>query len=148
MSTSSRFAVAVHTLALLTLEKRPLPSTYIAGSVNTNPVVIRRILGALNEAGLVNTLLGSEGGAELARPAEEITLLQVYRATEKGDLFSLHPNTPNPLCQCGSNIQPVLSAVFYRAERAMEGVLARTTIADVVQAIEARLERVYASYSR
>ena len=55
MSINSRFTVTVHILALLALEQKPLSSKYIAASVNTNPVVIRRILGLLSRAGLVTT---------------------------------------------------------------------------------------------
>jgi Rrf2 family protein len=139
MVTSSRFTVAVHILALLAMEKRSLSSTHIAGSVNTNPVVIRRILGTLSQAGLVTTQLGSEGGATLTRKPEEISLLEVYRATEQTDLFAFHSNQPSQFCPCGSNIQPVMKTVFERVENAMETILAETTIAQVVQDIEDRL---------
>lgn len=138
MSINSRFAVAVHILALLALEKQLLSSRDIAGSVNTNPVVIRRILSSLNKAGLIDTQLGVEGGSTLARPAEQVTLLEVYRVVEAGSLFSLHPSEPNPLCPCGRNIQPILSSVFKKAERALEDILADTTIAEVVQDVRER----------
>jgi Rrf2 family protein len=139
MSINSRFTVAVHILALLALEERPLSSKYIAGSVNTNPVVIRRMLGLLNKAGLVTTQLGVEGGSALAHPPEQITLLQLYHLVEHGQLFSLHPNQPNAHCPCGRTIQPVLTGLFQKAEAAMAAVLAATTIADVIQDIRARL---------
>ena len=139
MKTSSRFTVAVHALALIALNGRPLSSTAIAGSVNTNPVVIRRILGILTEAGLTTTRLGSEGGADLSRPPAEMTLLDVYRATEGGSLFTLHANTPNMQCLCGGNIQTVLSPYYARAETAMEASLAETTIAQVATDIRERI---------
>jgi len=139
MSINSRFAVTVHILALLALEGKPLSSKYIAGSVNTNPVVIRRMLGLLSKAGLVTTQLGVEGGSALARPPEQITLLQLYHLVEHGQLFSLHPNQPNSHCPCGRTIQPVLTSLFQKAEQAMAAVLADATIADVVQDIRVRL---------
>ena len=146
MKKSSRFTVAVHTLTLLALEKRPLSSTYIAFSVNTNPVVIRRILGSLNDVGLITTKLGSEGGADLARSPDRITMLDVYRATEGNDLFSLHSSKPNPFCPCGNNIQPLLTDVFEKAKSAMEAVLAETTIADIAKGIEDRFGKPYQGY--
>ncbi|MCB0153770.1 MAG: Rrf2 family transcriptional regulator [Anaerolineae bacterium] len=139
MNNSSRFTVAVHILTLLALEERPLSSTHMAGSVNTNPVVIRRILGMLSKAGLVTTQLGTDGGSSLAVAAAKITLLDVYRVTERGDLFNLHHNQPNQMCPCGRNIQPILSQVFDHAQNAMETALAETTIAQVAQKIEAQL---------
>lgn len=135
MSNNSRFTMAIHVLALLALEDRSLTSKYIAGSVNTNPVVVRRVLGLLHEAGLVITQLGAEGGAALARRPETIDLLTIYRATEPAGLFGLHPNDPNPLCPCGRTIQPILHTVFDRAQSAMEQVLAETTLADITQEI-------------
>ena len=140
MSINSRFAVAVHILALLALEDRPLSSKYIAGSVNTNPVVIRRILSTLSKAGLIETQLGVDGGSTLARPAEKISLLEVYNVSEQGHLFALHSNQPNPLCPCGRNIQPTLLGVFKKAEAALESTLAEATIAEVVQDIVAQLQ--------
>lgn len=137
--TSNRFPVAVHVLALLAMQKRSLSSSYIAGSVNTNPVVIRRILGALSQAGLVTTQLGSEGGATLVGSPEEITLLQIHQAVEQNELFGLRAGETNPYCPCGSNIRPVLSNIFKRVESVMEATLQETTLAQVVQAIESLL---------
>lgn len=147
MKTSAQFTVAVHTLALLALETRPLSSTFIAGSVNTNPVVIRRLLGPLQAAGLVQTHLGTDGGTELVQAAADITLLDVFQAVEGGTVFALHNNTPNPQCICGRHIQPVLQNVYADLESAMESVLRATTIADIAADIAARQEAVAAAAS-
>ena len=141
MSINSRFAVAVHILALLALTGDSLSSKDIACSVNTNPVVVRRLLGLLSKGGLVETQLGVEGGSSLVQPPEQITLWQIYRLTEPGELFSLHPSPPDPLCACGRNIQPVLSGFFQEAETAMAQVLGQATLADVVEGIKAHLTR-------
>ena len=106
MTKSSRFVIATHTLALLANGGgEPITSEWIAGSVNTNPVVIRRILSMLAKAGLIATQEGAKGGARPARPAADIDLLAVYRAVEEGDLFASHPQPPNPDCPVGCNIQ-------------------------------------------
>jgi len=138
MSTSSRFAVAVHVLAMLAMAGEQLiTSGRIAGSVNTNPVVIRRILSTLREAGLVTAQPGTGGGASLVRRPEAITLLEVFRAVESGDLFALHSQPPNSLCVCGRHIQAVLEEVFSKAEVAVEEVLAEVTVAQIAQEIRA-----------
>jgi Rrf2 family protein len=136
MASSSLFAVAVHILALLAMEDRPLTSKHISQSVNTNAVVIRRILGTLNRGGLVSTQLGTDGGSGLARAPEQITLYEVYRAVDQGDLFALHRNPPNPECHCGRSIQPVLLKVFGKTGDAVREALNKVTIADVVGEIE------------
>lgn len=130
---SSRVAVAVHVLAYMAWKRsEAVTSERIASSVNTNPVVVRRIVGALRNAGMVTVQPGVGGGATLAREPEEITLLDVYRAVEDGEeLFSLHPSEPSRSCNVGGNIRDVLRPIFCTAHRAMESVLDQVTIADV-----------------
>lgn len=97
MNTSSRFAFAVHVLALLSMQKGvPLSSDIIAGSVNTNPALIRRLLSMLSAAGLTTSQLGAGGGALLVREPDSMTLLDVYRAVDDAQLFALHREAPNP----------------------------------------------------
>ena len=125
MGISSRFTVGVHMLTLLAMIETRCTSEWIAGSVNTNPVVIRRITGMLKRAGLVDVQAG-KGGTTLARDLEEITLLDVYKAVEvveEGQLFSFHEN-PNIECPVGANIQSVLEIILMQAQEAMENVLA------------------------
>ncbi len=142
MPTSSRFALAVHILTLLEAEGGgPLTSTYIAGSVNTNPGFIRRLLSQLARAGLVASRLGAGGGTQLARPAARIPLLEIYKAVEGQDLFALHHSPPNAECPVGCNIQATLSGVLGRAETALERELAGVTIADVAASVSRRSRR-------
>lgn len=141
MSTiSSRVAVAVHVLAYMAWKRgEAATSERIAASVNTNPVVVRRIVGALRNAGMVTVQPGVGGGAQLAREPGEITLLDVYRAVEdREELFSLHPQTPAQDCSVGGNIQSVLQGVFCQAERAMREVLAGVTIEAVGREVMSR----------
>ncbi|MCM3569770.1 Rrf2 family transcriptional regulator [Neobacillus mesonae] len=134
MSISSRFAVGIHILTLIEVNKdRVCTSEFIAGSVNTNPAVIRKIMGMLKNAGLVNVRPGI-AGAELAKDLSEITLLDVYKAVnvvQENELFSIHEN-PNPACLVGRNIQDTVSSVFSTAQSAMEKALETVTIKDVV----------------
>lgn len=139
MSTSSRFSVAIHTLALLAYSgAQPITSEYIAGSVNTNPVVIRRVLGALRRARLVASRGGNGGGWQLLGEPATITLRDVYHAVEDDALFSLHQRPPNPHCPVGRHMQSALAARFAVARGALEEELARTSIADVLGEVQAR----------
>lgn len=137
MPVSSRFAVATHILTGLTLYRgQPVTSELLAKSASTNPAVIRRILSMLNDAGLSRAQLGQGGGALLARAAESISLLEVYRAVESEALFALHRRAPDPDCPVGHSIQPVLNETLERARRALESELAKVSIADVALGIE------------
>ncbi|HEM3725073.1 TPA: Rrf2 family transcriptional regulator [Streptococcus suis] len=136
MQLSSRFTIASHILVLLALEgdKEKQTSTSIAGSVGVNPVIIRNILAQLREAGLVQVARGV-GGARLAQAPEQITLLHVYQAVElfgeNGQLFGFHEQ-PNPNCQVGRNIHPLLDSRLENAQSALERELGQTTIADLL----------------
>ncbi|HEL2595419.1 TPA: Rrf2 family transcriptional regulator, partial [Streptococcus suis] len=136
MQISSRFTIASHILVLLALEgeKEKQTSTSIAGSVGVNPVIIRNILSRLKEAGLVQVARGV-GGARLAQAPDKITLLQVYQAVElfgeKGKLFGFHEQ-PNPACQVGRSIHPLLDSRLENAQSALENELAKTRLADLL----------------
>jgi Rrf2 family protein len=139
---SSRFAVAVHVLSLLALQDgEPVTSDYVASSVKTNPVVIRRLLGLLRRKGLVRIQPGPRGGARLVRPAAKILLADVYRAVEDGQVLGLHKNPPNARCPVGRHIGGVLSRVFGEAEAALEATLRRRTLEDVVGGVRECADR-------
>ncbi len=139
---NTRFAVAVHVLTLLQSQRgEPATSEWIAGSVNTNPALIRRLLSQLARAGLTQSRMGAGGGALLAKPAQDIDLAQVYRAVaEDAEVIPIHAS-PNPRCPVGRNIQAVLERRIDAAQRALEAELARTTIADLDKDIARRARR-------
>jgi len=139
MQISTRFPVAIHVLLGVEILKDygKVTSEAISKSVNTNPVVIRRIMGLLREAGLVEVAAGT-GGAALTRAASEISLLDIYRATEGpgGErLFKIHEDTP-PACPVGGNIEELLEGRFAEAQAAMEAKLAETSLADLLEHLE------------
>lgn len=137
MSTSSRFAVAVHVLTLMAwADEEPLKSEQVADSVKTNAVVIRRMLCELAESKLVVSQSGSMGGSRLAREPEQITLLDIYQAVERRGVFSLHRHPPNRHCPVGVNIGTVLNQVLDEVDSAVEKVLANITIRDVVSRLK------------
>lgn len=130
MPFSTRFPVALHILVALDWNSDGyFSSERLAFTVDTNAVVVRRVLGRLREAGLVETQAGAHGGARLARVPEQVSLLEVYRAVEEGDLFPVH--APNAGCGLGACITDVIAPVYAEAEEALEAVLARTTVADL-----------------
>ncbi|MDF2725203.1 MAG: Rrf2 family transcriptional regulator [Paenibacillus sp.] len=137
MQISSRFSIGVHILALLAITPTEHhTSEWIAGSVGTNPVIIRRVLGQLKKAGVANVKAGS-GGATLARSLDDISLLDVYRAVdvvEAEALFHMHEQ-PNPACPVGANIEQVLRLLMIKAQAAMEGVLAEVTMRELVEVL-------------
>ncbi|MGD9559346.1 MAG: Rrf2 family transcriptional regulator [Oscillospiraceae bacterium] len=146
MRINTRFPVATHTLAVIALTQgRPCTSELIAKSVNTNPVVVRRIISQLKKAGLVQ-VLPAAGGTRLVRAPEGITLLDIYNAVktiEDAALFDVHPN-PNPKCYIGANIHKALESPLATAQQAMEEQLGQVSLAEVMAPIAEAGPRVQA----
>ena len=134
MQISSRFTLAVHIFACIDVFKNEykITSDFLAGSTNVNPVIVRKILGQLKEAGLVEVARGS-GGASIPKPLNEISFLDIYNAVEcveNGELFHFHEN-PNIDCPVGRNIHAVLDDKLMRVQKAMETELSSITLEDI-----------------
>ncbi len=136
MQISSRFTLAVHIFACIDVFKDDykVTSDFLAGSTNVNPVIVRKILGQLKAAGLVEVARGS-GGASIPKPLKEITFLDIYNAVEcieNGELFHFHEN-PNTNCPVGKNIHMVLDNRLMRVQKAMEAELSSITLEDIMR---------------
>jgi Rrf2 family protein len=129
---SSRFSVAIHCLLLIADKGgKPTSSDFIASSVGTNPVLIRRLMGELRAVGLVQSKAGPAGGFVLGMPVTEIALDKVYAAVSPENLFPRHEN-PNIKCPMGRAIGPLLDQVYGVAEGAVRDALRQTRLADLV----------------
>ena len=134
MQISSRFTLAVHILLCMDTFKdtQKVTSEFLSGSTGVNPVIVRKILGQLKAAGLIQVTRGT-GGASIEKPLGEITFLDIYRAVEcvePGKLFHFHEN-PNPACPVGRNIHHILDAKLEDIQNALENELQKTTLQDV-----------------
>ncbi len=136
MAANSRFAMATHILTALAVEDDKLSSTYLADSLNTNPVVVRRILSELAKAGLLETEAGRAGGARLAKKPEAISLYDVYAAVDDGELFAYNPNDPNKKCALSCKMKSVLSPVFDAACDALAEKLKKIRLSELVSELE------------
>jgi len=130
---NSRFSVAIHILSLIaiTSDKTMLTSDFIAGSVNTNPVVVRRMIGVLKKAGLLTSQSGVAGYRLVIEP-KDLSLLAIYQAIDgPKQVFAIH-DEPNPACTVGRKIQHTLETVYLDVWHAMEKQLQAQTLQDVL----------------
>lgn len=145
MQISSRFTIASHMLIVMALEGKnhKITSDFLAGSVGVNPVIIRKTLSQLKNAGLITVARGT-GGAEISKKPEEIRLLDIYRAVDSlgksGQLFSFHDN-PNPNCPIGKNIHHVMDDKLMEIQAAMESQLAQSSLADLITEAEENIKK-------
>jgi Rrf2 family protein len=131
--TNTQFAIATHIMAALGhAAGKEVNSAEIAGSVNTSSSFVRRILAKLSKAGLVKTATGKGGSCWLARPARRISLLDIYRAVEAPKAFAIHQYPAEKQCPVSCGIKPALSRVLAETQRAIEGSLSRTSLAEVI----------------
>ena len=134
MTGNTRFAASVHMLAYLAYRQgAAVPSAEIASSVDTHPVVIRRLLSALVKARLVTAQKGAAGGFSLAAAPEKISLRDIYHAVEPRPAHGLDNFAPNTTCPVGAKIHSILEGVFAKAQASMEAELARVTLAQIHQ---------------
>lgn len=144
MQISSRFTIAIHMLACMDVfkDEYKITSDFLASSINVNPVIIRKILSQLKDAGLIEVKRGP-GGATIAKPLEEVTFFDVYQSVdclEENTLFHFHEN-PSPNCPVGKNIHNVLDDKLCRVQAAMEAELKAITLADVKEDLGKYLEK-------
>jgi Rrf2 family protein len=128
--------MAVHVLTVLAYKEGDrVTSSTLAGSVNTNPVIIRRLLLALQRARLVDTCKGAGAGSRLNRSPARINLAEVYRAVENAEAFANPSRKPNSACPVGHGIRQALERIFSSAQEALEYDLKRTTLANLIDAV-------------
>lgn len=134
MQISSRFTIGLHILTAIDTFQNDykVTSEFLAGSIQTNPVVVRRILGQLKKAGLIESSQGV-AGITIPKPLDQITFYDVYTAVEpveEGDLFRFH-DSPNPDCPVGRNIHRLLDGKLREIQNAMEEKMRRYTLEDL-----------------
>ena len=142
MQISSRFTMAIHMFACIdTFTDQKMTSDFMAASIGTNPVIVRKLLQQLKAAGLIEVSRGT-GGVTVTKPLNEITFLDIYKAVEctpDEELFHFHEN-PNQACPVGKNIHHVLDDKLAKVQEAMERALAAITLADVKRDIALDIE--------
>jgi Rrf2 family protein len=133
MKRDGKFSIALHILAhLAEAGERPTISEELAAHLRTNPVVVRRSLAGLREAGIVASVKGHGGGWTLARPATAISLGEVYAALgERGDLVvAREPDAHG--CLIAATVDRALDDFYAEAEALLVRRLAAISLADLV----------------
>lgn len=132
-----QFSVASHVMAALGARGgKELRSAELAASVNADPSFVRRVLSKLAKAGLVVTTRGKNGSCALARPPTEITLLDIYQASQAAAAVAVHHYPVDKSCLVSRNIKVCMENVLHQAQQAFERDLSSRTLADIIDRVE------------
>ena len=137
MAFDKTFATGIHIVVVLSYFEKLATSELLAKSVCTNPGLIRRIAAKLRKAEIIKCYAGKNGGMELSKAPENITLLEIYEALSLSPVLKTSDRDVFSPCYISCNISHVLSGVFAEGEQALKNTLADKTIADIKNKIEA-----------
>ncbi|MFT4112017.1 Rrf2 family transcriptional regulator [Silvibacterium sp.] len=138
MAVNTRFATGVHALLLLAAEPDVLQTSEdVAGKLNTNPVVVRRVFSLLQQAELVESQKGPHGGSRLARPAKEITLSDIHRALDAGGIFH---TVSFPGAQ-QARVTSALDQVFTSVSKTVAKELEQITLSQLLKKVSKKAPR-------
>ena len=142
MQITSRFTIAIHSIALIECNKdMKVTSNIIAGSTNVNPVIVRGVLSQLKEAGIVNIRQGASG-ITLAKPLDTITFYDIYKAVDsvkEEGLFHFHEH-PNPDCPVGRNIHAATDSRLSQIQTSMENEMKQIKLSDVIEDVQKEIQ--------
>jgi Rrf2 family protein len=134
---NTRFATAVHIMTLLAKSPQEwLTSEWMAGSININPAVVRKELSVLREAGLITSRQGKEGGSQLSRNADLITISEIYSAVKNTDVLGKKNQNPNPVCNVGRDINDHLNNLFVETDKLVVNFLGSKSLREFTDQFE------------
>ncbi len=138
MKRDSRLSMVLHALLHMADHEGPMSSEVLAKCMCTNPVVVRRTMGLLREAGLVRATRGAAGGWELAVPLEGVTLRQLHEALGEPTVFAIGHKNEAPGCLVEQAVNAVMDDAFAAAEALLLERFAAVTLADLAKEFSAR----------
>lgn len=134
---NTRFATAVHIMTLLAKSPQEwLTSEWVAGSINVNPVIVRKEISVLKEAGLIISRQGKEGGSQIAKNADVITISEIYKAVKNTEVLGKKNQNPNPACSVGKEINVHLNTLFEETDRLVVNFLGDKSLQEFADQFE------------
>jgi len=131
---NTRFATAIHIMTISALDPDEwLSSEWIAGSININPVIVRKEIGNLIKAGLVESRKGKGGGCRISRSSDKISIAEIYSAVKNSEVLGKKNQNPNPKCTVGKNINENLDFLFTETDDLVTQFLGKKYLSHFIQ---------------
>lgn len=137
MRSDSRLSRMLHVLLHMARHDRPFTSEQISKMLNTNPVVVRRTMAGLREAGYVRSEKGHGGGWTIVCDLKKITLLDVHKAVGGPQVFAIGNESDNPACAVERVVNAALDDVLRQAESLIIEKLGAIALADLAHDFDA-----------
>lgn len=133
MRQDTRLSRVLHVLIHMEKHEKPATSDAIAAMLQTNPVVVRRTMAGLRDAGYVTSEKGHGGGWVLARPLAEITLLDIHKALGDPEMFSIGLSGDNPACVIEQSVNAALADAMTEAQALLLDRFGKIKLADLAR---------------
>lgn len=142
MQLDGRLSRMLHLLLHMDRAEGPITSGDAAKMLNTNPVVVRRTMAGLRDAGMVRSDKGHAGGWTLIKALDQVTMLDVYRAVGEPRIFAIGLADPAPECLVEQAVNASLSGALRKAEAMLIDELGKVTLQTVARDFEDRFARL------
>jgi DNA-binding IscR family transcriptional regulator len=116
----------------------PVTSETLAKSMDTHPVVIRRIMAGLRDQGYVRSEKGHGGGWTLVCDLSKVTLRDIYTAIGSPALLAIGNRTEAPGCRVEQAVNAALGQTFDEAEALLLSRLGEVTLAMLSEDLRSR----------
>lgn len=138
MRRDSRLSVALHVLLHLADSEEPVTSETLGTRMKTNPVVLRRTLGGLREAGIVEATKGHGGGWVVARSLSEVSVADVHDALGCANVFGIGPHDEETSCPIEQAVNRAVGAALDEAQALLIARLRKLKVASVLEKAASR----------
>ncbi len=134
----SRLSRVLHILLHLAQSEEPMTSELMAGTMNTNPVVIRRIMAGLRDAGFVRSEKGHGGGWSLACELSRVSLRDIYDALGEPAVLAISTETEAPGCLLEKAVNEALADTLEEARSLLLSRFDGITLAMLAESVDHR----------
>ncbi|WP_196259045.1 Rrf2 family transcriptional regulator [Pelagibacterium limicola] len=141
MKSSSRLSAVLHALMHMAAHRGPMTSEVLAQCMSTHPVVVRRTMSGLREAGLVTSTKGHNGGWSIACDMEKTTIRDIHEALGEPAVYAIANSNDAPQCLLEQAVNAALDDAMKEAEALLLARFQSLTLAQIAGDFTERLRQ-------
>lgn len=133
MRRDSRLSSVLHVLLHMAEHEGRITSDVLAKCLGTNPVVVRRTMGLLRNAGIVAAVRGHGGGWRIATDLSTLTLRTLHDALGEPAIFAVGNRNERSACLVEQTVNAALDSSLKEAESILLERFEAITLADLAR---------------